>query len=290
MEKKDDIPRLEGEKEIEIDLDFERVNIKKRRYPFFLLALVVIAVISLLFMWKLSKENSKESLDASVNTVESDGEWQGAFSSLETLELCREASVSVIVGGERCSGFVYSSDGWIATAGGIVNENIKGRIEVLLCDGRRFFVDSFRINRESGIALMQIDAEGLSAVELSTEEVISGEEIFTLCDTVGDGECSLFSGRIAHPSRVIEISNCGIERRVSVMQLSILLTEEGVGAPIFNSQGILVGIGCAPRESLQSERYMVGYAFSALDIAGLLENVRKGESGNSDEYLVFIAD
>ena len=289
MERKEDVPRIESGEKIKIDLDFEKVNIKKRRYPFFILALLVILVLLSLFFWKLGSRGNEESADALLESGEIESQWQGAFESRKIFEECRAASVSVIVGGERCSGFVYSSDGWIATAGGLVNENIKGRIEVLLCDGRRFFADSFRINRESGIALMKIEADGLIPVRISKDiELCSGEEIFTFCDTVGNGESSLLSGRIAHTDRTVGISNCGIERNAFVMQLSILLMEEGVGAPIFNSQGFLVGVGCVAKADKAEDRYTVGYAFFSTALDGAFCAMREGKPVEEDIILTFI--
>ena len=288
MERKEDVPRIESGDNIKIDLEFERVNIKKRRYPFFILAVLVMLALLLFFAWK-GEVNGDEASDALAEGEELESQWQGAFSSREVFDACRAASVSVFVGEERCSGFVYSSDGWIATAGGVVNEDIRGRIEVLLCDGRRFFADSFRINRESGIALMKIEADGLVSARIDKGiEVCSGEEIFTFCDTLGDGESSLLSGRIAHTDRTVGISNCGIERSASVMQLSILLMEEGVGAPVFNSQGFLVGVGCASDTDREDERYTVGYAFFSTDLDGAFHAMREGKAVEDDVILNFI--
>lgn len=288
-----DIPRLESDEPIKVDIDFQAVSKRRRRYPFFLLLLLLLlfAIVGTFIFKKSQQERAdfEPNIDASL---EGENTWQGAFASKEIFELCREISVSVIAEGRRCSGFVYSSDGWIATVEGIVNENVKGKIEVVLFDGRSFFVESFRQNRESGITLMKINANNLKAANIDGKgEVFAGEELFTFCtvgDTVEGG--SLFSGKVAHTQRTVEIYRSdGTKRKLKLFQIGILLTEEGVGGPLFNEKGEIVGIACASGGKID-ERYMVDYAYSFSNIKSLLSTMKDAKRAEDDDLFCIIVE
>ena len=293
MYNNEDIPRLEAEEKIKLDIDFENVNIKKkRRFPFFLVFLLILFVIIGFLIFEKSKrsQNTEEqlSMDASQDVTE---DWGGAFASKEIFDACREVSVSVIAQGRRCSGFVYSSDGWIATVEGVVDENVKGEIEVVLFDGRRYFVEAFRLNRESGIILLKINASGLKAVELDRKtKIFAGEELFTFCTLEGSSDGgSLFSGKIAHTERTVEVTRTyGSKRRLVLLQIGILLTEEGEGAPLFDENGELVGIACGCKGE-DGERYMVDYAFAFSDVKKLLSTMKEGKIAGDTELFWIIA-
>lgn len=293
MYNNEDIPRLEAEEKIKLDIDFENLNIKKKRgYPFFLVFLLILLVLISFLIFEKSKnlQNADEqlSIDASQNVEEV---WGGAFVSREIFDACREVSVSVIAEGKRCSGFVYSSDGWIATVEGVVDENVKGQIEVVLFDGRRYFVEAFRQNRESGLILLKINASDLKAVELDKKaKIFAGEELFTFCSVDGSSDVvSLFSGKVAHTERTVELTrNDGGKRKLVLFRIGILLTEEGEGAPLFNENGELVGIACA-LGSNDGERYMVDHAFAFSDVKDLLSTMRSGKRAGDIELFWIIA-
>lgn len=294
MKRNDDIPRLEAEEKIKIDIDFEELEIKKRRrFPFFAFLLLILLAISAFFILKMAQNEKEEGAMPSVNVIASEDTWHGAFESREIFEACRESAVAVIAEGRRCSGFVYSADGWIATVEGVVNENLKGQIEVVLFDGRRFFVEAFRQSRESGLVLMKINANGLCAAELGGEgEIAVGEELYSFCSVgeVTEGN-SLFSGRVAHTQRNVELFRTdGGTRNLMLFQIGILLTEQGAGAPLFNSSGELVGIAFAGREQGSDERYMIDYAFAFRNVKKLLDAMKSGKRAGDDELFSVIAE
>ena len=290
MKMNDDIPRIEAGEKIKIDIDFENLKIrKKRRFPYFVLILVLVVLLIMLFL--IFKDRSKSENDKAIIDVISDNVtvWQGAFESKEIFDACQEASVSIIAEGRKCSGFVYSSDGWIATVEGIVNEDVKGKIEVVLFDGRRFFVEAFRQNRESGLILMKINADGIRSVSFNdSSRILAGEELFTFC-SIGefDEGGSLFSGKIAHTQRMVEVKNNGeAVRTLNLFQIGILLTEEGVGAPLFNKNGELVGISCV--SSAYGERDMIDYAFEFSRVKMIFEAMKCGKRANESDVSLIV--
>ena len=293
MKRNEDIPRLEAEKKIEVDIDFDAVNIRKRkRFPYFwIFLLILLAILGFLILKKA--QNLEDDDFESNGNVMSEEAWQGAFASREIFEDCREASVSIVAEGRRSSGFVYSSDGWIATVEGVVNENVKGQIEVITFDGKHYFVDSFVQNRESGLILLKIDASGLKAVEIGGDSnIFAGEELFTFC-SFGEAQNggSLFSGKVSHTERAVEIYRAdGGIRKLSLFQIGILLTEEGEGAPLFNNDGELVGIACARGTVGGEERYMIDHAFAFSKVKPILEAMKNRKRVNEDDVFEIIAE
>ena len=265
--------------EFDLEEDLERVAVKRRRYPFFALLAFILLILTAFFLFKANKPRAVDTL---LDTTEESSEiWQGAFSSKETFDAARASSVSVLANGKVCSGFVFSADGWIATAEGIVNEYVEGQIEIYLSDGRRFLVDAFKQDRESGLILMKINAKDLTPVNFSNSALSVGEELFTFCPVDNDlNASSLFCGRLSHSERTAVITRAdGRLTSLSVLQIAFLLTEEGVGTPLYNANGELVGIALAQSNGY-NERFMINYALpstKAINILSVLHSDKNGK-------------
>lgn len=295
MMEKEDIPRLEAGEDIKVDLNFDTANaVRRRKYPFFVFLIIVLLLLIALASVVLyySVKNAEAQTMAQKNE-ESEKIWTGAFCSEEIYNRCKASAVSICVNGKRCSGFVFSSDGWIGTLEGVVNREVEGRIEVKFCDGRTFPVESFRQEQKSGLTLLKIDAAGLSAVEFVKDyEVSAGEELFSFfaVDERSE-ENSLFSGRVALTDREIEILNSdGRPSTFNLLQVGILLTQEGAGAPLFNSKGEICAIACTNELENMSQNRLVNYAISAEDAYNAYEIMSRGERVNGDTDLPFVLE
>lgn len=283
MEKEEDFLLSDGKESLNID--FENLCVKKRKWnPFFLLALVFLSAVVILTIIKVKSDEKAENIIAVDK--ESVEEWQGAFVSEAVFLRCRDASVSVVAENKLCSGFVLSKDGWIVSTNSIVNDFVKGKVKVVLSDGRVFDVNSFKESRRAGLVLMKIDAEGLVTVDMSFSGGLSaGQEIYTFCALDGSGEPSFFSGKISHTQRAVAFESEGERTKVlSLMQISLLLTEEGAGAPLFDVNGKLVGICCANVSLGDSEKYMINYAFSTKKVRNLLFKMEEGDFFDESLY------
>ena len=281
MKKEEDFLRLEGKERVNIN--FENLCVRKRRRnPFFLIVFIfLVTVLTLVFIKLKSDEKNEESVVAYKE--ESEEQWQGAFISEDIFLKCRQASVSVIADGKICSGFVFSSDGWIASTNSIVNDAVKGKVKVVLCDGSVYEVGAFKESRRAGLVLMKIDAEELVPVDLSFEgKVFEGQDIYTFCSLDAKGEPSLFSGKISHTQRAVTVkSENERNKSLSLMQVSLLLTEEGAGVPLFDDKGRIVGIGYG---GAQEGKYMINYAFLIKKTKKLLQKMRDGGYFDDDLY------
>ena len=284
MKKDEDFLRLEGKENVNID--FENLRIKKRRWnPFFLLALIVLVIATAFAVIKIKSNEKGERNEESVlaSKDETDVEWQGAFANESVFLKCRQSSVFVVANGKACSGFIFSSDGWIVSTNGAVNEFVKGKVKVVLCDGSVHEVTAFKESRRAGLVLMKIEAKNLVPVDLSFGgELSAGQEIYTFCSLDGKGEPSLFSGQISHTESEVTVVREGQRNKVfSLMQVSLLLTETGEGAPLFDENGKLIGICCGSGEE---GKYMINYAFSIKKIRNLLQKMKDGAYFDDNLY------
>ncbi len=284
---REETPRLEGKEGV--NLNFEDLYVRKRRKnPFFLLALILLIIAAGLLLAKMiylyTDTESEDTADGEFVEV-----WQGAFESEEIFLESKKSSVSVVADGKLCSGFVYSSDGWIVTSNDAVNFQTRGKIKVRLHDGRTYNVIAFKESRKAGISLMKIDAKNLCAVKFfSGERLLEGQELYTFCALSESEESSLFSGEIAHLGRRVTFQTDNGRRKVlSLMQISVLLTQEGVGAPFFNASGELVGMGVVSTDG--SDPHIISYAYLAKDIENLLKKMKNGES-YSDGLFPFVLE
>lgn len=292
-----DAPRLEaGEEWVELSPFPKACEGRRRRYPFLLIVILLFLLVAVaLFGLKIYLDGRNEEIsDAEAYLEEGfskdNDTWQGAFDSEELYESCKSCAVSICVGDARCSGFVFSSDGWIATLEGIVNRSVKGRITVKLSGGESFLVESFRQEHRSGLTLLKINAEGLRAAVFSNErEVCVGEELFSFFCVGGEPwENSLFSGRVALTDRAAELFCASGESRTALAwQIGILMPSQGAGAPLFNSSGELVAIACVG-DSGGEESCFVNYALPAKDLKSAFEVMSRGERADDDLILPFL--
>lgn len=286
MKREDEAPRLEGKEGVR--LDFEEACVRKRKNPFFLPALILLIMAVGVLLARMIYLNSQNTGAPPANN-EYVEVWQGAFDSEEIFLQCKKSSVTVIADGRVCSGFVLSSDGWIVTVNDTVNYQVKGRVRVRLYDGSLHDVVAFRESRRAGVVLMKIDAEGLCKAKIySGKKPTAGQNIYTFCALSADEDASLFSGEISHVGRRVELdTENGRKKILSLMQISVLLTQEGVGAPFFNDAGELVGMGAASVDG--GDRYIISYAYFLGDIANLLEKMKSGKCF-SDELFPFVLE
>ncbi len=163
--------------------------------------------------------------------------WRGVFDSEETYLSCLRTVVLIEGGNGKLlqSGFVYSSDGYIATvfqAGTIPD----GRIYITVGEGEKYKVESIVRDGESGISLLKISAEGLRAVEFygKEESLLPGEALVAL------GSYSTSEQRI----RIGEAS--GIREAMLDVDISLGISPEGT--PLFDSKGRLAAVACVQGE------------------------------------------
>lgn len=206
-------------------------------------ALLIVALICLCTALALTGIFAPaEEVETVVGETQSEEQWRGAFLDRTVYEACIKSSAVIRLergsGGVFWSGFVFAADGWIATSLEGLDRARSGRLYVILGDGREYLVESISVDRESSLALLKINADGLSAVSFREGSVDGGERVFSISAT-GDNLCSVSSGEI-------KLEKDG------ELRIGLYSGEGSVGAPIFDENGYLVAMMRDDRDSAVS--------------------------------------
>ncbi len=223
---------------------------KRKRDPIKSLGVVIgISLLMLLvayFICGYFVKNTETGEDISIkaDVVEEErAEWVGAFLSREISKECLDVSVRIRLGaageyGARgASGVIVDENGWVATSNFFLDGGQKGRIYVLLSDGREYPVE--KIVREGELAFLKIEADRLNAVEFDRDvNVCLGLSVFALSSGGSPEHKAVLSSGI-----VSEIDE-------HVIRTDITLSSSGAGSPIFDEQGRLLGLWLEEDESI----------------------------------------
>ena len=211
-------------------------NQVSKKVKVLLLVLVGIVVMSSIFALICFGFVKKSEAPVNVDSSESESElkvWRGAFDERDIYERCCKSVVTVRLGRGSSqtiwSGFIIDENGWIATSLYARDPSARGRLYVTLNDGSEYFVESITENQELGIAFLKISASGLSVIDTKVEETQNGEKIISI--GAEDGFYSVVSGEV---SSIYE----------QYIGVSLMLGERGIGAPIFDEQGKILGMAC----------------------------------------------
>ena len=136
------------------------------------------------------------------------------------------------------SGFIISDDGFIITNHHVVVN--ADRITVTLTDRREYSARIIGSDELSDVALIKIDATGLSAVRFGdSEEVRVGEWVLAIGSPFGL-EFSAAAGIVSAKSR--NVPSRGPTNYVSFIQTDVAINQGNSGGPLFNLDGEVIGI------------------------------------------------
>ena len=135
------------------------------------------------------------------------------------------------------SGVVYSSDGYIITNYHVVEDAVS--VRVIFVDGSSFNATVIGADPENDLALLRINASGLTPVVFGDSDrmmvgelaVAIGNPLGTLANTVTDGIVSALARDISIEGTVYH-----------VMQISCAINPGNSGGGCFNAKGELIGI------------------------------------------------
>ena len=172
------------------------------------------------------------------------------------------------------SGVIISADGYIVTNNHVVDGASKLRVK--LNDGRTFDAKLVGTDSATDVALLKIDAEGLTpAVVGDSNALVIGEEVMAVGNPLGTLSGTVTNGIVSALNRNIAVqNNDGSVNRLSVIQTNASISPGNSGGGLFNMAGELVGIVNAKSGASQAEG--IGFAIpisNAIAIAqDLLEN------------------
>lgn len=171
------------------------------------------------------------------------------------------------------SGVVMRSDGYVAT-----NEHVVSGLDdliVQLADGREFDGEIVGTDRRTDLAVVRIDAEGLTAIEVgSTSDLHVGMPAIAVGSPFGLAG-TVTSGVVSGLGRPIEVTTeRGRQRYDDVIQTDAAINPGNSGGPLVNAEGELIGINSAILTRGQTPSNAgVGFAIPAETVVSVVDRL-----------------
>ena len=179
-----------------------------------------------------------------------------------------QTSTSAVSG----SGFIISEDGYILTNYHVIEYADKGDNEatVILHDGTRYEATIVGTEESNDIAVLKIDATGLSPVTLgNSDEIRVGDEVHPVGNPLGELEFSMTNGHVSALNRVINTENGG--DAINMFQIDAAVNPGNSGGPVYNAEGAVVGVVTAKYSSTGIEG--LGFAIPINDAVHIAEDL-----------------
>jgi serine protease Do len=137
------------------------------------------------------------------------------------------------------SGFIISADGYILTNNHVVDGAEK--VEIELTDGRTFTAEIKGTESESDVAVLKIDTEGLSYLELADSEKLEvGEWVLAIGNPLGLSH-TVTAGIVSAKGR----AGFGLADLENFIQTDAAINYGNSGGPLINLDGKVVGMNTA---------------------------------------------
>ena len=138
------------------------------------------------------------------------------------------------------SGFVLTEDGYVVTNNHVVEGT--DNVSVKLHDGSTYPAEIIGGDSLSDVALLKIEAEGLSHVAVGDSDAIAvGEGCIAIGNPLGELTFTMTGGYVSALPREINISG----KPISMFQTDAAINAGNSGGPLFNMAGNVIGITSA---------------------------------------------
>lgn len=174
------------------------------------------------------------------------------------------------------SGFVVTSDGYIVTNYHVIADAYTSnyKISVILYNGDKFDAKIVGVEESSDIAVLKIDATGLSAATLGNSDNMQvGENVYAVGNPLGELSFSMTSGMISALDRDIttQDSTTGQTTTNNMFQIDAAVNEGNSGGPAYNDYGEVIGIVTAKYSDTGVEG--LGFAIPINDVATIVDEL-----------------
>ena len=171
------------------------------------------------------------------------------------------------------SGFIISSDGYILTNYHVVETAYTNNLPLLvyLNDGTQFEAKVIGFESSNDVAVIKINATGLSAASIADSDNIRvGERVYAVGNPFGELVYTMTEGIVSALDRVVSVE----KKSINTFQLSAAVNSGNSGGPVYDSKGEVVGIVTA--KFMDGTVEGIGFAIpinDAIEIASeLIEN------------------
>lgn len=157
------------------------------------------------------------------------------------------------------SGFIVSSDGLIVTNKHVVSD-MTATYKVITKDNKEYSVKEISRDPSNDIAVLKIDASGLTPVELGDSGNLKvGQFVIAIGTALGEFRHTVTTGVISGLGRGITAGSAFegfVEQLDNVIQTDAAINPGNSGGPLLNSAGQAIGINVAIAQGAQN----VGFA------------------------------
>ncbi len=136
------------------------------------------------------------------------------------------------------SGFIISSDGYILTNYHVIEDSDS--ITVSLYNGESYTATLVGYDESNDIAVLKIDAEGLSTVTLGDSDALNvGDSVVAIGNPLGELTFTLTAGVVSALNRSVTLSSGST---MDLIQTDCAINSGNSGGALFNMYGEVVGI------------------------------------------------
>ncbi len=168
------------------------------------------------------------------------------------------------------SGFIISEDGYILTNYHVISYAVVygGELTVLTQDGTKYPAEIIGYVESNDIAVIKIDAEGLSPVKLGdSDKMLVGEWVYAVGNPLGELEYTMTPGIVSAQDRVITTQDdiTGSQTSINMFQISAAVNHGNSGGPVYNTRGEVIGVVAAKYADADSGIEGLGFAIPIND-------------------------
>jgi len=168
------------------------------------------------------------------------------------------------------SGVIVTSDGYILTAEHVIEG--ASSVTVTTTDGKTYTATVVGSSTTDDIALLKVEASGLTAAPLATTAARAGQVVLAIGDPLGEYPGSVTLGIVSGTGRTIQVGDAttgATVTRTNLIQTDAALNEGNSGGPLLNTRGEVIAIATATSTNAQG----LAFATPVSTAASLLAKV-----------------
>lgn len=136
------------------------------------------------------------------------------------------------------SGFVLTQNGYIVTNYHVIED--ADSVTVKFKNGDEFPAEIVGSEEENDVAVLKIDAQGLTPVRLgSSDDLVVGEQVAAIGNPLGEMTFSQTVGYVSALDKPLTMSDGNV---INVLQTDCAINSGNSGGPLFNMYGQVIGI------------------------------------------------
>ena len=169
------------------------------------------------------------------------------------------------------SGVIITADGYILTNYHVIEDaQERGyQASVMLYDETTYDAQIVGFDADSDLALVKIDAQGLSAAELGdSAELVVGQTVYAVGNPLGELAYTMTSGMISATDRTITTES---DVAINMFQIDAAVNGGNSGGPVYNAYGQVIGIVTAKYSATGVEG--LGFAIPIDDAAHIANQI-----------------